>query len=196
MTIILPPAARNTDYLIRPVRNSEAQRAGTGGSLTSLRRPGDHWAIEIAPGALATTCGRRLLADIVRGVGERIRVPIPQRGLDTGEPGSPVVRGEGQAGSSLRIFRLPIGHPLIKGQFVTLVTADGASAHILTADVAADSSGEAVLSFWPMLWLEPRDGDPVEVREPYVEGLIVDEGGQASNSFPAVMTDSFTIEEG
>jgi len=177
MTIILPPAARNTDYLIRPVRNSEAQRAGTGGALTSLRRPRDHWAIEIAPGALATSCGRRLLADIVRGVGERIRVPIPQRGLDTGEPGSPVVRGEGQAGSSLRIFRL-------------------ASAHILTADVVANGSGEAVLSLWPMLWLEPRDGDPVEVRAPYVEGLIVDEGGQASAGFPAVMTDSFTIEEG
>jgi hypothetical protein len=196
VTIILPPASRSTDYQLRPVRNSEPQRAGTGGSLTPLSRLGDHWAVEVAPGVLATLCGRRLLADIVRGVGERIRVPIPQPGLDTGEPGSSVVRGNGQSGSTLALTRIAPHYPFQKGQFVTVVTAGGASAHILTADVAASAGGEATLSFWPLLWLAPSDGDRVEVRDPFLEGLIVDEGGQSSSSFAAVTTDSFTIEEG
>lgn len=196
MTIILPPASRSTDYQLQHVRNSEAQRSGTGGSLTPLRRTGDHWAVEIAPGVLGTLCGRRLLADIVRGVGERIRVPIPQPGLDTGAPGSPVVDGAGQAGSTLALKNVTPHYAFQKGQFVTVETAEGASAHLIDTDAVADAAGGVTISFWPMMWLEPADGDSVEVSDPYLEGLIVDEGGQSSGSFAAVTTDSFTIEEG
>lgn len=196
MTIILPPASRSTDYQLLAVRNSEAQRAGLGGSLSPLRRLGDHWSIEVAPGALATVCGRELLADIVRGVGERLRVPIPQQGFEVGEPGSPRVRGSFQSGTSLNLASVRVGYGFRKGQFITVVTAAGASAHILTAATTATGAGLATLSLWPMLWLEPVDGDRVEVAAPYIEGLIVDEGGQSQGGFAAVMTDSFVIEEG
>lgn len=196
MTITLPRLPRGAEYGLRHVRASETQRSGTRGSLTGLNRQGDHWAVEIDPGTLATACGRELLADIVRGTGERLRVPLPQPGIDVGPVGSPRVKGGGQAGSSLALDGLTPNALIRKGWFFTLETADGPTAHLLTGHVVADSSGEATVSFWPMMWREPADNDRVEMISPFIEGLIVDEGDQASGSFSSVRTDAFTIEEG
>lgn len=195
-TIILPRLARQTDYNLRRVRNSEVQRAGTGGSLSPLTRAGDHWAMEIDPRALGTVCGRELMADLSGGVANRVRVFIPQPGVDTGAPGLPKVKGAGQAGTSLLLDGLTPQYPIRKGWFLTVVTAEGATAHIVTAEAIVAANGEVTVSFWPELWLQPADNDGVEIAEPYLEGLVVDEGGQASAYMAAVMTDPFVIEEG
>lgn len=219
MTITLPRLPRrSTAYELRAVRNSEVQRAGTGGSLSPLTRSGDHWAVEVDVGVLATMCGRALLADLVRGVGERIRVPIPQYGFEIGLPGgtssvphsdgsyfsdgtgyapiTPRVSGAGQAGTSLSLDGMTPGYLVKKGLFFTLETTFGSSAHIITAEATANTLGQATIEFWPMLWLEPSDLDSLEMFEPYIEGLLVDEGGQSSGLFRSVTTGSFTIEEG
>lgn len=197
MTIILPRLPRAAGYAIRPVRASEPQRSGTGGSLTPLNRSGDHWAIEVDAGKLALSCGRALLADIVRGVGERIRAPIPEPGIYKGAPGNDVrVKGAGQAGSALILDGLNPSALIRKGWFFTLVTAAGSTAHIVAETVAANSSGEATVTFWPMLWLEPADNDQIVMLNPYIEGLIVDGGDQASGRISAVTTDLFVVEEG
>lgn len=195
-TIVLPPLARQTEYLLREVLNSEAQRAGTGGSLSPLSRPGDHWAIEIDVRALSTACGRELLADLVRGVANRVRVPIPQPGVDTGAPGAPRVKGADQAGTSLILDGLTAQYVIRKGWFFTLETAEGASAHIVTAEAIVASNSEVTVNFWPELWLAPSDNDLVEIGEPYLEGMVVDRGGQTSSRIAAVLTDAFVIEEG
>jgi hypothetical protein len=195
MTIILPRLPRGVGYAVRFVRASETQRSSRG-SLTPLNRPGDHWAIEVDPGVLAVSCGRELLVDIARGMGERIRVPIPERGVDKGAPGSPRVNGADQAGTSLTLDGLTPQYVIRKGWFFTVITPDGPSAHNVAEEVVADADGEATVTFWPELWLEPADNDVIELPEPYIEGLIVDDGDQTSGVFAAVMTDSFVVEEG
>lgn len=196
MTITLPTMSRNTAYSLRPVRSSETQRAGTGGTLTPLNRPGDHWAVEVDVGAMDTACGRTLLADIVRGMGERIRIPLPQPGINTGSPGLPKVNGADQAGSSLIMDGFTAGYVIAKGRFMTVVTPDGPTAHIVTAAVTASGGGAATVSFWPDLWLPPADNDVVEIAAPYIEGLIVDDGGQLSGLLGIVTSDAFVVEEG
>lgn len=196
MTITLPRLPRGAQYGLRHVRNSETQRSGTGGSITGLNRQGDHWAVEVDPGVLGTACGRELLADIVRGTGERLRVPLPQPGVDVGPVGAPQVKGAGQAGSALLIDGLTPHYVIRKGYFFTVETPDGPTAHLVTATMVANAAGEATVPFWPMLWLEPADNDVVEMAAPYIEGLIVDEGDQTSGRVAAVTTSSFVIEEG
>lgn len=216
MTLFIPRLHRLVGYDLKPVRNSVVQRAGTGGSLSPINRAGDHWSVEIDVGAMAALCGRSLLADIVRGVGERVRVPIPQVGIDVGavEFGSvphsdgsyfsdgagyrspPCVKGDGQAGSVLALQTLVPGSVVKKGLFFTLETAAGSSAHIVTAAATADADGDLSLPFWPMLWRPPADGDVVEMLNPYLEGFVIDEGGQSSGLFASVRTDSFVVEEG
>lgn len=215
--IFLIPFQRETTYDLRPVRNSTIQRAGTGGSLTPLNRPGDHWEIEIDPGPLATLYGRSLLADLVRGVGQKARLLIPQRGIDVGAPGgtpvphsdgswfsdgagyasySPRVKGDGQSGDTLIVRDVTPHYAIRKGMFLTVVTAEGPTLHIVTKEAVADGGGDLTIPIWPMMWREPVDDDRVELAQPYMEGFIVDDGGQQSGVFRSVRTDSFTIEEG
>ncbi len=196
MTIVLPRLPRATGYGLKFVRNSETQRSGVGGALSPLNRDGDHFAIEVDVGVLATECGRELLVDIARGMGERIRVPLPEPGVDKGAPGTPLVKGADQAGTSLILDGLTPHYVIRKGWFFTLVTEDGPSAHLVAAEVVADASGEATVTFWPSLWLPPADNDVVEIPEPYLEGLVVKDGDQVSGISASVMTDSFTVEEG
>ncbi|KQY96406.1 hypothetical protein [Brevundimonas sp. Root1423] len=55
---------------------------------------------------------------------------------------------------------------------------------------------DATVTFWPEMWLEPSDNDVIEMIDPYLEGLLVDEGDQTSGRFAAVSTAPFVIEEG
>lgn len=196
MTISLPRLPRGAGYALRMVRASETQRSGTGGSLTPLNRAGDHWAIEVDTGVMARSCGRELLADIARGMGERIRVPVPEPGVDKGAPGTPLVNGADQAGTSLDLDGLTPQYVIRKGWFFTLTTTDGSSAHIVTEEAVVDASNEVTVTFWPELWLEPGDNDVIELVEPFIEGLIVEDGDQTSGLAAAVMNDSFVVEEG
>jgi hypothetical protein len=166
------------------------------GSLTPLNRAGDHFAIEVDPGVLAVSCGRELLVDLARGMGQRLRAPIPEPGVDKGAPGAPLVAGADQAGTSLELDGFTPNFAIRKGWYFTLETEEGSSAHMVDAEVVADASGQATVTFWPELWLEPGDNDPIVLIAPYIEGLIVDEGGQTSGRFAAVSTDPFVIEEG
>lgn len=204
--IKLPRLPSSTAYSLRMVRNSDVQRSGTGGALTPLNRQGDHWAVEIDPGLLALHCGLELLSDIACGAGERVRVPLPSspRGVSAGP--APVVNGGDQAGRTLSVTGL-YDTLFRKGDFFTVVTAEGPTAHQLRETVQA-SGGMADFSFWPSLWLPPADGDAIELNNPYLEGLVVEEGTQtwknrrqpkySNNRHLAVgvLTDKFLIEEG
>lgn len=195
MTITLPRLPRGAGYALRFVRASETQRSGMG-SLTPLNRAGDHFAIEVDPGVLARSCGRELLVDLARGMGERLRAPIPEPGVDKGAPGTPLVAGADQAGTSLDLDGFTPHYALRKGWFLTLETEEGSTAHMVEAEAVANASGEVTVTLWPELWLEPGDNDPIVLIDPYIEGLIVDEGDQVSGRFAAVSTAPFVIEEG
>ncbi len=213
----LSPFHRTTGFNLRPVIAASMQRSAIGFPVSPLDGMGDHWAVEVDPLAMGTECGRRLLSKLVRGPRRRVRVPIPQRGFDIGQPGGlravphgdgaffsdvtgyapirPRVDGSGQSGSTLRMIGATPGYVVREGLFFTLETRFGSSAHIVTEDAVTDDAGRVEVAFWPMLWRDPADGDHVEMFEPYIEGLVVDQGGQASVGFPAVTTDPFTVEE-
>lgn len=195
MTIVLPRMPRNTAYTLRPVRQAEVQRAAAGGARLPINRTGDHWSVEVDTGALGIVCARELLADILRGAGEMVRVYIPQPGIDTGAPGTPRVKGADQAGSSLIVDGLTPYFAVRKGWFVTVVTDGVGRPYLVTGVVIADNNGEATLPLWPMLHVQPADNDVVEIAEPFLDGLIVEGGDESSGLLPVGVPDSFLIEE-
>lgn len=195
MTIVLPRMPRNTAYTLRPVRQTDVQRAATGGARLPINRTGDHWSVEVDTGALGIICARELLADILRGAGEMVRVYIPQPGIDTGAPGTPRVKGADQAGSNLIVDGLTPYFAVRKGWFVTVVTDGVGRPYLVTGEVIADAAGEATLPLWPMLHVQPADNDVVEVAEPFLDGLITEGGEENSGLLPVGVPDSFVIEE-
>ena len=195
MTRRLPTLPRNTDYTLRRVRAGETLRAGTGGSRTQIEYLGDHWAVEIDTGVMGLLCARGLVADLLMGSSQIVRVPIPEPGIDKGAPGAPVVDGEDLSGSLIPMRGLTPHYVLRKGWFVTIDAAAGARAYLVTGEVIAGADSKAVVPVWPMLHVPVADGDRVELLNPWIEGAIDDDGEHSVGLMAAGEPGSFVVEE-
>ena len=79
------------------------------------------------------------------------------------------VAGAGQSGDTLVTSGWDAeALALEAGDFISLGTGQDMRLHMITADVAADASGVAVLTFTPRLRQSPVDLSPVEIAAPGV----------------------------
>lgn len=181
--------------MMRPVREGRVLRAATGGARLPISRLGDHWAMEVDPRVLGIDCGRELVADVLRGSTEAVRAYIPNPGVETGAPGTPLVAGGGQSGSTIDLDGLTPQFVVRKGWFITVETSGSSRAYMVTEEAVVAADTTVTLSLWPMLHVQPSDNDPVEIAEPYIEGLVDDGGEHEVGLIAATQVDSFLIEE-
>ena len=192
--IQLPPLPRETEYAPRPVREGEPLRAATGGARLPINRTGDHWAMEIALPDLDAEGGREIVADLLMGGGQTVRVYLPQSEIDTGAPGSPRVKGASQFGTELEADGFDPFVVIRKGWWVTIETDGRGRLYFTQAEVIADAAGEATLSLWPSL-RETEDNDVIEISEPYIEGTLETGGEHGAGVLPTLSIRAFTVEE-
>lgn len=196
MTITLPRLHRATDYALRLVKGSRPARAAIGATRQPNNRGGDHWAMEIAAGALKPLQARALAADVLGGAGERVRAYVPMHDIDVGAIGTPLVAGADQVGSSLDTDGWQPQTAIRKGWMFNVLHADGLqSLHLVNAEVIADASGGATITFLPPLREIPADNTELEFTEPFIEGLIDEPMDQESGLVNAILTGNFLIEE-
>jgi hypothetical protein len=196
VTILLPRLHRATDYALRPVKGSRPARSAVGAARQPNGRGGDHWAMEIASGALKPLQARELAADVLRGAGERVRAYVPMHGIDVGAIGLPKVNGANQLGSSLITDGWQAQTAIRKGWMFNILFADALqSLHLVTAEVVANGSGAATIGFWPPMRDIPADNASLEFAEPFIEGLIDEPADQESGLVKAILLGNFVIEE-
>lgn len=145
-----------------------------GGDEQDIKRKGTRYALtfQMPPMTYLTSMGW----DDLMAEGDTVLMKVFQPGFDTGSPGTPLVKGAGQAGTSLLIDGLTPGHVLSKGQFVSIVTSSQRFLYRLAASVTANGSGEATLTLRTMLRRPPADNDVVEIAQPMIEGFVRDLG--------------------
>jgi hypothetical protein len=80
-------------------------------------------------------------------------------------PGTPVVNGAGQTGSSINIDGLPLSATgyLLPGDYIQLGSASSASLYKVLTQVNTNGSGEAAIDIWPNLRSAPADDAVVTV---------------------------------
>lgn len=181
---------------MRPVyAASEPLRPASGGPVLPSDRTGDHWALEFDPGPMMAECGLSLVADLVRGRGERIAIPIPQPGIDTGAVGLPVVDGAGQSGDTFALTGFEANYVIRKGLFLSVLTDGKWTAYMIGGEVIADADGDAEVPVWPMMHVPHEDGDRVEMTEPVIEGLLSEGGAYEGAGRSGVAPGTVVIEE-
>lgn len=97
---------------------------------------------------------------------------IPQPGIDTGAPGSPLVNGGSQAGSSLILNGVTPQYALRKNQWLTIITGGQRFSYRAKSAVVADAAGNLVVPLRTMLRVSPTNNDVVEIAEPKIEGYV------------------------
>lgn len=192
--IQLPEQHRYTGYTVRPVRNTNVLTSTTGGARLPINRGGDHWALEVAPDVVDPRTGRELVADLIRAVGQTVRVALPQSGIEPGAIGSPVVAGASQYGLSLNCSGFRPYAAIGKGWWLTVVTGGRGRLHMIGAQSLADASGLATLSVWPAL-RAPANADVLHIVDPFIEGIVSEGGEHEAGLMRTISVKSFEVEE-
>ncbi|HYI42687.1 MAG TPA: hypothetical protein VD768_03595 [Sphingomicrobium sp.] len=146
---------------------------GLGAEEQRINRLGNRFGILLGmPPAPAHDRGRILVSRMIRAKTEGLRVELPLLGFRPGSPGSPVVDGNGQSGTSLAVRGFSPNYPVREGQWFTHKRGDHGLLYNVAAAATADAAGEAVLTIAPMLRVEPEDGDVLLFGRPTIEGLV------------------------
>ncbi|SEM62980.1 hypothetical protein SAMN05192583_0893 [Sphingomonas gellani] len=167
-----------------------------GGPSQRLNRIGDRFALVINyPRLKPEPDARILMARVRRAKREGALFPFPQPGLEIGNPGTPVVNGAGQQGSSLQLRGFTAGYVVREGQFFSIIFAGRRYLHCASADVTATASGTMLLPIHPMLRISPNSGATCEFAQPYIEGTLGESEASVEWAIARASPSALTIME-
>jgi len=163
------------------------------GADQQIRRKGSRYALGFTMPSMDYVAAMPWTTDLA-AEGDTVVMEVHQPGLNIGNPGAPLVRGGGQAGSSIIVDGLTAGYVVRKGQFLSIISSAQWYLYRAAATATADGAGLVTVTLQTMLRRPPNDNDPVHLATPFIEGFVRD------YSDPEVQVDhevvlSFTIRE-
>ena len=179
----------------RLVSYATDQKSSLGGNTQRLTRLGSRFAIDVQYPPMVYSDAQQFLVALVQSETVALSIPVPQRGLTIGTPGSPVVNGNGQAGLALAIRGAAAGYTVQLGQFLSVITGGRRSLYMCTSATTLNGSGAGTVPIGPMLRTTPSDGDTVELAVPRLEGFLPIGAAKWSIEMLIRIGIAFSIEE-
>ena len=171
-------------------------RPATGGPVQKVQRAGSRYRVEFTLPAMYADDARVFVSRLIEAkrIGHLV-IPFPLA-ISQGAPGSPVVDGAGQTGTTLNIRGLIPGYLFREGYWLTIKDAYG-QRYLFNcrSTVPADTNGEATIKIEPPLRVPHPDGAQILLANPEIEGFL--DGGEWTWTIsPTGITElSFTVEE-
>ncbi len=170
-------------------------RPATGAAVQRVDRKGSRYRAEISLPPMKPERSRVVVSRLVRAKSEGIRIPYPLLEAQ-GAPGSPVVDGAGQAGTSLAIRGLNVGYSLKEGYWLSIEDADGQHyLHNCGSNVRVGSDGLATITITPALRVPFADGAAIHLAVPMIEGFVDGEAWSWAVPVNRLIAVSFPLEE-
>lgn len=146
----------------------------SGAQTQRINRLGNRYSVQFEMPPLENKDeGRIWVNRLVRGKRLGARMEYPLLDFRPGTPGSFVVNGAGQAGTSLALRNGTPGYQFKEGQPFNLVIGGYHYLDFVAADVTANGSGAVTIELSQMLRAEPADGDGLVIAQPIVEGWVI-----------------------
>lgn len=169
-------------------------RPPAGGPIQRINRLGDCWTAQVVLPPMTYATAMAWQADL-RTAAETVVMPIPQPGLDVGNPGTPRVKGANQLGNALLVDGLTPGYSGKKGQFMSFAIAGQNFAYEFRSEWTA-VAGEALIPIQPLIRVSPADNALVNIAAPVIEGWPSVAGGSRRITVEALVAGlTFQIEE-
>jgi len=152
------------------------QRPGTGAAAQRLDRPGSRFRIDLQfPPMPNKETGMVFVSRFLRGKTQGIITDFPLLGVNQGAPGSPVVDGAAQSGTTLNIRGLTAGYQIKEGYWFSVSNGARSFLHNVAATVAAGSDGKAAVQITPALRFPFANGAVIKLAQPVIDGFVVGE---------------------
>lgn len=172
-------------------------RGATNAVGVRIDRPGGHYRAQITMGIGTAVQRAALIADLVRGKQEGVRLAYPLQGVDQSGSGAPVVDGADQAGRILNIRGVTPGYQAHKGFWLSIVDVAGQRyLHNVFVGATASAAGKMAIVLAEHLRIPFADGATVELDAPKIEGDVAgnEQGWQLTRGNRLVGI-QFTVEE-
>lgn len=149
-------------------------RPGSGAAAQRVDRAGSRFRVDVGFPPMPANTGRVFLARLVKAKREGIKISYPLLGVSQGSPGSPVVNGAGQSGTTLNVRGLSGGYAVQEGYWLSISNGTRSYLHVVTAAATA-SGGTMSISIAPALRFPFADGAAVNLTNPVIDGFVVGE---------------------
>lgn len=167
----------------------------TGGAVLRVDRMGNRHAIDfVLPPMRMEPHGRLWSSRLKRAKTEGAFMRMPQVDFRPGAAGVPVVAARTVGGRLLPVAGGQPGGRVREGQFLSVIHEGRRYLHSVDAEVGFGADGTALLQVTPMLRTPLDIGDAIEIAQPRVEGLILEDFGYTVGSNRTVAL-SFTLTE-
>lgn len=193
MSIALPDWPYPAQMTPRLVSGRAELRPAWGGDIQRLNRAGSRYAIDVTLPTMTYADAQDWSA--IDDETATVTMQIVQPGLDTGAPGTPLVNGGSQSGTSLILDGLTPYYVIRNRQWLTVTTAGRYYAYRAKGETIANGSGQATVTLETMLRAVHANNDVVELAVPRIEGFATVPEGAWTTSTAGHVSLSFTIEE-
>lgn len=171
------------------------QSSPLGGADQRVNRLGGRWKMTVTLPAMDARTADEWGAALSEGLETGVSFRVPEPGWRAGSPGTVLVNGAGQAGSSLLVDGGTVGHVIRRGKWFSILTGGRRYLHKAAATVQLGAGGAATIQLTPKLRVIPADNSPVELAIPRIEGLLEKGPGWAVNLQRIAEGITFTIRE-
>lgn len=171
-------------------------RPGTGAAVLRVDRKGSRYKSVISFPPMLPSVSRIFIARLLKAKREGLRIPYPLIDVPQGAPGSPVVGGAGQSGTTINLRGLTPGYAAKEGYWLSIEDETGQHyLHNVSETARADGSGDLTLNITPELRWPFEDGATVHLAKPMIEGFV--DGNEWSWAIPVnrLIAIEFTLEE-
>lgn len=170
MSVTLPTTPVPRSITPRLITARADLRSAFGGSTQRISRTGSRWAydVELPP----MTAASALAWITALSETDTCILNIPEPGITIGSPGTPLVNGGSQTGSSLVTDGWTASYVIPQGKWLSVSVSSLLYLHVTTAAVTANGSGQATLSVFPPLRASPADNAALNVNPAKIEGFL------------------------
>lgn len=168
-----------------------------GAATLRVQRPGSRYRVTLSwpREVMRPPASQTLIAALKRAKRQGLKIDLllltPQ-----GSPGSPVVNGANQSGTTLNVRGFAPGYVAGADYWMTIVDADGSAyLHSVFQSVTANGAGLASVQIEPPLRTPFPDGAAIEMQQPFVQGQLVGETFSYAFEELKQASISITIEE-
>lgn len=193
--ITLPSTPGPAAVAWEPVDFGTVLRGALGGADQRVNRLGNRWRCTVTMPVMTPADARQWAVALTVGLREGVSWRIRQVSSPTGSPGTVLVKGGSQAGSSLLCDGFTPGYVLRAGMWLSILTGGQRYLHQCAANLRADSAGEGTISLDAPLRVSPADNSPVEIGAPVIEGLLDEVPGWSLDPDRLARGFTFSISE-
>ena len=144
----------------------------TGARELRVDRPGSRFQVEISYPPMEPAKSRVFVSRLLEAKRKGLRIEYPLLGQSQGIPGSPVMDGAGQSGTTITVRGFTPHYAFKEGFWLSIEDASGQHyLHNCRSNGLASATGEATIQIEPALRNPFADGAVIHFGKPMVEGL-------------------------